>query len=40
MGEGIGNKAALNKIAMGQAFEAWNEISAGKVPGLGSAHAD
>jgi hypothetical protein len=36
-GKGIGNKAALDKIAMGQAFEAWNEISSGKVPGLGGA---
>lgn len=36
-GKGIGNKAALDKIAMGQAFEAWNEITTGKVPGLGGA---
>jgi hypothetical protein len=36
-GKGIGNKAALDRIAMGQAFEAWNEISSGKVPGLGGA---
>lgn len=36
-GKGIGNKAALDKIAMGEAFNAWNEISSGKVPGLGGA---
>jgi hypothetical protein len=36
-GKGIGNKAALDRIAMGEAFNAWNEISSGKVPGLGGA---
>jgi hypothetical protein len=34
---GIGNPAQLNKIAMEQAFGAWNEISSGKVAGLGAA---
>lgn len=38
-GKGIGNKAALDKIAMGEAFNAWNEISSGKVPGLGGARS-
>jgi hypothetical protein len=38
-GKGLGNRAALDKIAMNQAFEAWNEISSGKVPGLGGAKA-
>jgi hypothetical protein len=36
-GKGLGNKSALDKIAMNQAFEAWNEIASGKVPGLGAA---
>jgi hypothetical protein len=39
-GKGLGNKAALDKIAMGQAFEAWNEIASGKVPGLGAGKAN
>lgn len=34
---GIGNPAKLNKIAMSEAFNAWNEIAAGKVAGLGPA---
>jgi hypothetical protein len=38
-GKGLGNKAALDKIAMNVAFDAWNEISSGKVPGLGGAKA-
>lgn len=36
-GKGIGNKAQLDRIAMNEAFAAWNEISAGKVAGLGTA---
>jgi hypothetical protein len=36
-GKGIGNRAMLDKIAIGQAFEAWNELQTGKVPGLGAA---
>lgn len=36
-GKGIGNKAMLDKIAVNQAFEAWNEVMQGKVPGLGTA---
>jgi len=36
-GKGLGNKNALDKIAMTQAFDAWNEIASGKVPGLGAA---
>jgi len=39
-GKGLGNRAALDKIAMNQAFEAWNEISSGKVPGLGTGRAN
>jgi hypothetical protein len=39
-GKGLGNKAALDKIAMGQAFEAWNDIASGKVPGLGAGKAN
>lgn len=35
-GKGLGNKAALDKIAINQAFDAWNEIASGKVPGLGA----
>jgi hypothetical protein len=38
-GKGIGNKAALDKIAMNEAFSAWNEISSGKVAGLGAGRA-
>lgn len=38
-GKGIGNKAALDKIAMNEAFSAWNEIASGKVAGLGPARA-
>ena len=34
-GKGIGNKSALDKIAMTEAFNAWNEMASGKVPGLG-----
>lgn len=36
-GKGIGNKAALDRIALNEAYSAWSEISAGKVPGLGGA---
>ena len=36
-GKGIGNKAALDKIAMNEAFAALNDIRAGKVAGLGPA---
>jgi hypothetical protein len=36
-GKGIGNRAALDKIAINEAFGAWNEIMSGKVPGLGGA---
>lgn len=32
-GAGLGNPARLNKIAMNQAFEAYKEISSGKVSG-------
>ena len=39
-GKGLGNKSALDKIAMNQAFEAWNEIASGKVPGLGAGKAN
>lgn len=39
-GKGLGNKSALDKIAMNQAFEAWNEIASGKVPGLGAGRAN
>jgi hypothetical protein len=35
-GKGLGNKAALDKIALSEAFSAWNEIASGKVPGLGA----
>jgi hypothetical protein len=35
-GKGLGNKAALDKIAMTEAFSAWNEIASGKIPGLGA----
>jgi len=36
-GGAIGNPAKLNKIAMDQAYEAWGEITSGKVAGLGGA---
>jgi len=39
-GKGIGNKAALDKIAMNEAFAALNDIRAGKVAGLGPAMAN
>jgi hypothetical protein len=39
-GKGLGNKSALDKIAMEQAFGAWNEIASGKVPGLGAGKAN
>src|ERR1700678_1414319 len=35
-GKGIGNKAALDRIAITEAANAMNEIFAGKGPGLGS----
>jgi hypothetical protein len=34
-GKGIGNAAQLNKIAMDEAFSAFNEVFSGKVAGLG-----
>lgn len=34
---GIGNPAKLNRIAMDEAYKAFNEIAAGKVAGLGPA---
>lgn len=36
-GKGIGNKAALGRIAMDEAYKAWGEIASGKVAGLGGA---
>ena len=36
-GPGIGNKAALGRVAMDEAYKAWNEIASGKVAGLGGA---
>jgi hypothetical protein len=39
-GPGIGNPAKLNRIAMDEAFSAWNDIRAGKVSGLGPASAN
>jgi len=36
-GKGIGNPAELNKIALREAYEALNDIKAGKVAGLGPA---
>jgi hypothetical protein len=38
-GKGIGNKAMLDKIGLNEAFNAYNELFSGKVPGLGSARA-
>lgn len=38
-GAGIGNKSNLDKIAMTEAFAAWNEISSGKA-GLGAPRAN
>jgi hypothetical protein len=37
---GGGTRARLDRLGMNAAFEAWNEISGGKVPGLGSAKAN
>jgi hypothetical protein len=34
---GIGNPAMLNRIGLTKAFEAWNDLQSGKVPGLGAA---
>jgi hypothetical protein len=34
---GIGNPQMLNRIALDEAFKAWNELRQGKVPGLGAA---
>lgn len=39
-GKGIGNKAALDKIAMNEAYAALNDIRSGKVAGLGPASAN
>lgn len=39
-GKGIGNAAALNKIALEESFKAWNDLTGGKVPGLGSARVN
>lgn len=36
-GKGIGNKAALNRIALDEAFAAMNDIAAGRVAGMGPA---
>ena len=36
-GKGIGNRAALDRIAMNEAFSALNDIRSGKVAGLGPA---
>lgn len=36
-GKGIGNKAALDKIAMNEAYAALNDIRSGKVAGMGPA---
>jgi hypothetical protein len=36
-GKGIGNPAMLNKIALNEMAAAWNEITSGKVAGLGPA---
>ena len=36
-GKGVGNKAMLDKIALNEAYAAYNEIRAGKVAGLGPA---
>jgi hypothetical protein len=30
-GKGIGNKQALDKIALNEAFSAWNDVTSGKV---------
>jgi hypothetical protein len=38
-GAGIGNPAKLNRIALEEAYGAWNEIMGGKVEGLGTARA-
>lgn len=37
-GKGIGNPAELNKIALTEAYNALNDIKAGKVPGMGPAY--
>jgi hypothetical protein len=34
---GIGNPQELNRIALNEAFSAWNDLRSGKVPGLGVA---
>lgn len=39
-GKGIGNKAALDRIATDQAYEAWSELMSGKVAGAGSARVN
>lgn len=39
-GKGIGNKAALDKIAMNEAYAALSDIRSGKVAGLGPASAN
>jgi hypothetical protein len=39
-GKGVGNKAMLDKIAMNEAYAAFNDIRAGKVAGLGPAVAN
>ena len=39
-GKGIGNKAALDKIAINEAYAAFNDIRSGKVAGLGPASAN
>ena|SRR6266404_179038 len=36
-GKGIGRPAILDKIALNEAYGAWNEIMSGKVAGLGAA---
>lgn len=33
---GIGNPQELNRIAMNEAINIWNDLAAGKVPGLGA----
>jgi len=39
-GKGVGNKNMLDKIAMNEAFAAWNEVMGGKVQGLGPARTN
>ena len=39
-GKGIGNKAMLDRIALGEAYAALNDIRSGKVAGLGPASAN